>query len=169
MSTALLSSLYGSYTGYASERIRCSGGRSPAHTKTAHSNTSTVLLLKINAVWKQESDKKNRRPSSPPHCGYNWRTYSSSSPRHLFCQPLPSHPTHCGCRTFTPNTAQLCIPQHPMRRNDPRHTLNQLVHSLTIKLITYKKGTNISVKYQYKPILGLLNAICQRTKDYSYK
>lgn len=25
-------------------------GRSPAHTKTAHSNTSTGLLLKINTV-----------------------------------------------------------------------------------------------------------------------
>lgn len=44
-------------------------GRSPAHTKAAHSNTNAGQLLKINPDWKQASDKKSRRPSSLPTVG----------------------------------------------------------------------------------------------------
>lgn len=67
---------------------RWSGGRSPAHTKTAHSNTSTELLLKINTVCSQCLTKRTGDPPLPTLWLY-WRISSSSSLHHLFSQ---SHP-----------------------------------------------------------------------------
>ena len=49
-----------------SERMRCRRGRSPAHTKTAHSNTSAGLLLKINSVWKRVRQKEQETLLSLP-------------------------------------------------------------------------------------------------------
>ena len=62
--------------------MRCwRGGGSPARTKTAHSNTSTELLLKINTIWKRASHKKNTRLS--PCYEYDWCTSDSSHGNHI--------------------------------------------------------------------------------------
>lgn len=53
-------------------------GRSPAHKKTAHSNTSTELQLKINTAWKWKRDKKNRR--NPPLSTTVARTDACTTP-----------------------------------------------------------------------------------------
>lgn len=66
------------------------GGRSPAHTKTAHSNTSTGLLLKINTVCSWCQTKRTGDPPLSPLWVY-WRISSSSSLHHLFSpSPLTS-------------------------------------------------------------------------------
>lgn len=97
------------------------GGRSPAHTKTAHRDTSTGPLLIINTTWMPEMDNKNphkRGDLLSPLC-----RYIDAFPPFFSTQPLQSvspniSMTHQGKRGFTLHPFLLRISQQPTRTND---------------------------------------------------